>query len=70
MQHRLPNGAFTTSDARYAREWGAIAKRLERKYPVVVIGYDPWFLLQPKDGGNGFDIPTWFAIEITKDRHD
>ncbi len=71
MRYALPDGKRTNSEARRLREWGRLVKRIEKNYPVVVIGYDPGFLLRPRSGnGNGFDIPAWFAVEITRESHD
>lgn len=61
---KLPCGNFTTSTARYLREWRQLTRAVERALDARVYAFDPDIGVMTKDGRGAFSLPLWAAKRI------
>lgn len=62
-KYTLPDGATTTNEVQYIREWQSTAQRIERALDVTVISSNPGFQIADKDGAVT-SIPMWLVSKI------
>lgn len=71
-EYTLPDGATTTNEEQYVREWQSTAHRIERALDVTVISSNPGFQIADKDGAVT-SVPIWLVrkiIGITEQRDE
>ena len=71
-EYTLPDGATTTNEEQYVREWQSTAQRIERALDVTVISSNPGFQIADKDGAVT-SVPIWLVrkiIGITEERDE
>lgn len=64
--YRTPTEEITSDQQAYLDAWSSLGAKIEAVLPSYYVGgYDPGFLLHPRDMGNGsFTLPTRAALEI------
>lgn len=62
--YRLPDGQFTSSAAKYHKEWRRLAEGVAEILDCTLLGYNPDIVLLPKGSGWSFSLPSDIAQRI------
>ena len=66
LSYRKPNGDYTDDAQEYGNAWIELGNKLEIKFDVTVVGYDPHIRIVKRGQwvGTCIDLPMWFVEKL------